>query len=320
MTDIATQPIAPVLLIAFNRPDLLQQVIEPLNAAQPSQLFLALDGPREGNKDDVVRIQACAELTQAAVSRWRNCRLTVLRRTTNLGMKRSSIEATTWFLNNVGSGVVLEDDCVVDPTFLAFSSELLVRYADDLRVMAICAQALLGAPPPPNGYSYRYARTFIPWGMATWKRSWDLLDPDLSGTNDFEIAQALKVTPCSTKPFIRFWRRLLQACREGRNPGWSFPWALTIWKHHGLCIVPSVNLVSNIGHGEGATMTHDSEHFLSRVPSREIEFPLRHPSEMSADCAFDRWSDRNIKGIGWSLEAKVFLKRLVSLLSLATSK
>jgi hypothetical protein len=304
-------PTAPILLIAFNRPDLLEQAIKPLDSVMPSQIFLALDGPREGRHDDVLNVQVCEDLVRAATRRWEGCELTVMRRSENLGMKRASVSATTWFLDRVGAGIIIEDDCVVDPSFVWFSSELLAKYADNAQVMAICGQTYVGAPSSQEDCSYRFARTFTTWAMATWKRSWDLLDADLVELNAASMRTVLRQAPCSTTPFVRFWSRVLNACRDGRNPGWSFPWAYTMWKNGGLCIIPSQNLVTNIGYDERATMTHDVTHRLNRVPIRALDFPLQHPSEVSADCAFDRWSDRNIKGIGWMLELKVLVKRVL---------
>ena len=42
----------PVLFLIFNRPDTTQQVFNEIRKAKPKELFVAADGPREGNPTD----------------------------------------------------------------------------------------------------------------------------------------------------------------------------------------------------------------------------------------------------------------------------
>ncbi len=50
----------------------------------------------------------------------------------------------TWAFEQVDRAIVLEDDCVPDPTFFPFCDEILERYVDDERVMHIAGQQLSG--------------------------------------------------------------------------------------------------------------------------------------------------------------------------------
>ena len=44
-----------------------------------------------------------------------------------------------------------------------------------------------------------------------------------------------------------------------------------------LSIVPSENLISNIGFGEEAIHRHDPQDIFSNMERYEIEFPINHP-------------------------------------------
>ena len=57
---------------------------------------------------------------------------------------------------------------------------------------------------------------------------------------------------------------------------------------HGLGAVPRVNLVSNIGFGEGGTHTRAEGHPLGALPTEEIRFPLQHPPWVARDAVADR--------------------------------
>ena len=49
-----------VLILFFNRPDMLYQVFEQVRKAKPSRLLLYQDGPR--NEHDMESIRACREI------------------------------------------------------------------------------------------------------------------------------------------------------------------------------------------------------------------------------------------------------------------
>ncbi len=42
----------PVLLLAFNRPEHTKKVLEVLRKVKPTQLYVAVDGPRLGRESD----------------------------------------------------------------------------------------------------------------------------------------------------------------------------------------------------------------------------------------------------------------------------
>lgn len=50
----------PVLILFFNRPNLLKAVFDQVRIARPSKLFLYQDGPR--NSQDMIMIKACREV------------------------------------------------------------------------------------------------------------------------------------------------------------------------------------------------------------------------------------------------------------------
>jgi hypothetical protein len=291
-----------VLLIAFTRPDLLERAVEPLREARLRRVFLALDGPRADHPEDHGLIEACERAVRDALEH--SAPIEVLRRGQNLGMKRACVGAIDWFFTQTDQGVIIEDDCVIDPTFLPFAAELLDRYRQDVRVMGICGTEFVGAPPPPLGASYSFVRNFGVWGWATWARAWQHNDSELQGVSDSQIERVVRQQPGSTVPFRKFWTRLIAACRDGKNPSWDFLWMFSAWRAGGVFIRPDGNLVSNIGHDERATQTASPDPRLSALATRPMVFPLRHPPEVVHDLAHDCWEDRHIKGIRWSLLVK----------------
>jgi len=75
---------------------------------------------------------------------------------------------------------------------------------------------------------------------------------------------------------------------ENRGPDtWDYQWFYTHLKNNGLTIVPSVNLVANIGFGKGATHTiKEDARFV--LPAASMAFPLRHPTSLIPLRSLDR--------------------------------
>ncbi|MBP1464246.1 hypothetical protein EYB53_000860 [Candidatus Chloroploca sp. M-50] len=54
----------PVVLIIFNRPELVQQVWQVLRAVRPSRLFIIADGPRLDHPEDAALCAACRAIVE----------------------------------------------------------------------------------------------------------------------------------------------------------------------------------------------------------------------------------------------------------------
>jgi hypothetical protein len=75
-----------------------------------------------------------------------------------------------------------------------------------------------------------------------------------------------------------------------------------------LSVIPSRNMISNIGFGSEATHTVNPNSVYSNSPRSEMGFPLTHPSEVRADDAHDQAveKDKFQTGVLNSVALKVF--------------
>ena len=53
-----------VLIVFFSRPETLKKVFEQVKKAKPAKLFLACDGARDGNKNDIENIEKCKAIVE----------------------------------------------------------------------------------------------------------------------------------------------------------------------------------------------------------------------------------------------------------------
>ena len=58
--------------------------------------------------------------------------------------------------------------------------------------------------------------------------------------------------------------------------------------------MPATNLISNIGFGAAATHTHNAESKHANLGVEPIALPLRHPTDLVADDAADRWTSEHV--------------------------
>lgn len=276
-------PSAPVLVLFFNRPGPLAKVLERVQAARPTRVYLACDGPRPNVDGEHVRVSATREL--ALSLKWHDPPATRFLRD-NAGCARAVSEAITWFFGQEPEGIILEDDCVPDPSFFRFATELLARYRDDDRVMSIDGTCF-DVRSRPNGSlregSYAFARSPHVWGWASWARAWKHYRLNIDEADIQAVPRAN--FPSGRTASVRGWTRKFRR-HAGPNPStWDYQWALAHFRHGGLVASPARNLVTNVRTDGGAHM--QGLDMWQERPLESMQFPLAHPAIVDADAELD---------------------------------
>ncbi len=155
--------VAPVLLIAFNRPDTTEQVFQKIREVKPLKLYVAIDGPRENKEGEAELIEKVKKIVREVD--W-ECDVKHLFREKNVGCKMGVYGAISWALENEDRIIVIEDDIIAVPSFFYFADELLERYKDDNRIAMISAN---NYTPLNDTSDYLFTKYGHIWGWATWK-------------------------------------------------------------------------------------------------------------------------------------------------------
>ncbi len=272
----------PLLMIAFNRPEKTQRVFEAVRAAAPRRLYVAADGPRPHVPSDPDR---CA-LTRTLLENvdW-PCEVQRLYQTSNLGCKRGVGSAIDWFLAHEESGIILEDDCLPSPDFFPLCAELLERYRESPEVMMIGGHNPLGLWEQSEA-SYVFTRTTPIWGWATWRRAWAQYDAAMARWDESEARAVVRSRMPATE--YRITSQRFDSVYEGRLDTWDFGWAFAILLNQGVSVMPTGNLVSNIGFDSEATHTRRPSLQEGAVRTYRLESPIRHPATTTPDDRFER--------------------------------
>ena len=276
-----------VLFLVFNRPDTTQRVFDAIRAARPPRLYVAADGPRVGRGGEAERCEAVRRIATAVD--W-PCELVTLMRSENLGCKLAVSSAITWFFEREPEGIVLEDDCLPDPSFFDFCDALLERYRHDERIMCISGDNFIAAQWQP-GHSYYFSRYAHIWGWASWARAWSHYRVDFGASSGERIEDVLLRTFPDSKTVRDHWYGLMVDVASGRIDTWDYQWTYALWRRQGLSCVPRSNLISNVGFGLGATHTISAESKLAALPVAALQAPLTHPTEVTRAAGADAWTE-----------------------------
>ncbi len=271
----------PVLLIIFKRPEHTRRALAAIRRVRPKTLLVAADGPRTGDEAAL-----CAQARAVIEGVDWDCTVLTSYAERNLGCGIRVHTALDWALSRFEDVIVLEDDCIAEPSFFDFCEELLERYRNDGRVMHISGNNFQSAHPDP-ACSYYYSKYTHAWGWATWRRAWMRFDWAMERWP--ELKQKGIVEEWCDDPYEqRYWTDIFDQMHRGAPDVWDYQWNFCCWAHNGLSILPAVNLVSNIGDGPDATHTKDPGPFLNR-PTSPIG-PLRHPPSVARNHAADAYT------------------------------
>jgi hypothetical protein len=277
-----TKITTPVAFLIFNRPDTTKKVFEEIRKAEPNRLFVIADGPRQNVEVD---IELC-ELTRKITGNidW-DCKVTRDYAVNNYGLRKRVVSGLTQMFESVDDAIILEDDCVPHQSFFPFCQELLKGYRDEEKIMMISGNNFFSESIDKK-YSYYFSSFNHIWGWATWKRAWCLYDDGMNDCIDLREGNFLK-NILHDDDSVKYFRTIFQEVYDGKINSWAYRWLYSMLRIDGLSIVPSKNLVTNIGFGTEATNTKSKSQRTTNITAEEIGFPLIHPPKIARDLEAD---------------------------------
>jgi hypothetical protein len=275
----------PILFLVFNRPDTTQKVFDRIKLLKPAFLFVAADGPRSFKPGEEELCKEVRSIIKEGID-W-ECDFQFLFRDENLGCGKSVSGAITWFFEQVEEGIILEDDTLPDLSFFPYCEELLVKYRNAPEVLMISGDNFR-LDKNNIGDSYAFSRYSNIWGWATWKRVWRLYDFNMKDWPKLSSKDFLKKTLRHDYE-IEYWTEKFDRTHKGLEDTWDWQLQYLCFKQNGVSIEPAVNLVKNLGFGEGATHTVMPTDFWIfgnlNVGSLLLE---QHPKKIMRDRAGDK--------------------------------
>lgn len=266
---------APVLFNIFNRPDLTGLSFEGIRQAKPPRLYIAADGPRPDREGEDALCRQARAITREVD--W-PCGVKTLFRKRNLGCKMACSSAISWFFQQEPEGIILEDDCVAHPDFFPYCAELLERYRDDPQVMLVSGSNFEFGKRRGEA-SYFFSVFPHIWGWASWASAWKHYDVNMADSERFihtRMPDILNHEGAYKVMARKFW-----LITNGYDDAWDYQLVYTVWKNSGLCVIPNVNMIRNIGFIEESA--HPAPPDIRMLRSVSGMGEIAHPASLVPD-------------------------------------
>jgi hypothetical protein len=271
----------PVALFIYKRPAHTEQVLEQIRNANPELLLVIADGPA----DETDR-EACQQTRELITESQYPFEVRSNFASTNLGLRERFDTGLEWVFNQTDEAIILEDDTLPQPSFFRFCEEMLEHYRGDNRVWDIGGSNHLGKWNRDE-YDYHFSYYGGIWGWATWRESWEEYDANMELWDLMAVRDRIRDVIADDTQY-EYVKKLYDETRNGGIETWDYQWGFARHRNNGLSVVPSVNLVENIGFDETATHTANEEHGLSVKETGKLSFPLNHPPFIAPDREYDR--------------------------------
>ena len=233
----------PVLIIAFDRPSKLKNLLHMCYESGIRDFYVAIDG---SFYDDIHRDKLFEKVIAEFESR-NSLILKVWNRRKNLGLALSVITAIDWFFSSETSGIILEDDLEIKKNSIDFFKNSLELFDTNKDVLLVSGNQFFADIEPQNGISV--CNYPLIWGWATWKDRWLGFRESLTRPLQPHVAKNLSA---KVKYFliISYFRALSTEINS-----WAILFATYTRFNNFLCICPNVNLVCNVGFDNSAVHT-----------------------------------------------------------------
>lgn len=280
----------PILFLVFNRPNLTNKVFKIISKNKPSRLYVAADGPRPKNKEDVENVNRVREIVKAVD--W-PCEVKTLFRKRNLGCKKAISDAIDWFFVHEEEGIIIEDDCLPNEDFFYFCQNLLNYHRDNNQVFMITGNNYQNGIKRGSS-SYYYSKYVHIWGWATWKRAWRYFDRNIKFWADWKNSADWN-NKFTSNIERKYWEKIFDRQYLNQIDTWDYSWSACLLKNNGLIATPNVNLVRNIGFGEASTHTNRTNFRYANTPLGRMH-TIIHPNIIKKDEEADKYNYENFFG------------------------
>lgn len=263
-----------VLVTAFRRPDLTAEVLKAVYEANPSVLYFSVDGPRVSRND-----AEAVEEVRRTVDRfdWK-CPVVRIFHATNIGAKAAVTHALDTLFSAEQAGIVIEDDCLPSHDFFAFADAALEKYRDNEKVGMIAGTNFLKRTPRLKADAL-FSEGHI-WGWATWADRWK------EYRSEERVYSQYKNAPTYYGLGWKYRRMLIEQAQASRLDAWDIPWLLYLAEEDMYSLIPTRNLVSNLGH-KPDTSTHTSGRSrFAGLKTYALDSNIRLPDEVRKDVLY----------------------------------
>lgn len=237
--------LAAIILFVYNRPEHSLATLQALSQnplADESILYVFADGPKD-NSDFAVKKNI--DETRRIVKSRKWCKKVIIEESEmNQGLANTIINGITKIIDQEEKVIILEDDLVTSPGFLKYMNQSLILYEYNEKVGCIHAWNYDLDLKGQKDETF-FLRGADCWGWATWKRAWDLFEPN--GEYLLEKIKSKKLEYAFNRNGTHSYVKMLEDQINGKNDSWAIRWHASLFLNNMFCLQPVRPIVKNIG-------------------------------------------------------------------------
>jgi hypothetical protein len=259
-------PLTPVLIIGFNRPRTLANLLDKVENLEPREVWISIDGPR--SPEDYSKVSETIRIVNGWSSQTRHS-TKIVAQVSNLGIYTHALDAMSEFFKTHEIGLILEDDIEFHPNFIKFVDQNQMALTSG-KYWSICGHnpiSDLASLTQEERIKFYPTHIHTIWGWAASKKSvLQFINLAQNSTSiNFESAISKAAKKITSDPFLRLgirrvWeRKMTRALKSDSGGGWDNYWLISAWASGLPSLMPNYSLSrENPLQIEGQTHDHES--------------------------------------------------------------
>lgn len=279
-------PVA-VLITTYNRPDCLRTLLQEVSKYN-IRIYLSVDYPKNQEDKNIFYNENLKIIEEYNKNIYK---LYIFKQ--NQGCFLGVTKAINWAFVFEEELIILEDDILINETFLKFMNEMLTKFKYDLNIGSISGANLV----PKNELEFsddpvRLSCYTASWGWGTWRDRWMDYIEDL---NYFPNLSTHFPDNYWNRLRFRTWKTLFNKVAQNDIDSWAYRWLYSNWRRKRLTLNANINLTTNVGFDERATHTKQNNQNRSIPIESSLGFDYENAKKPSKrDYGADEWASRNL--------------------------
>jgi len=239
----------PLVLIIYNRYKYTFELINTLKKFKLKKIYIISDGPKKNQKD----IMSVKKTRDLVAEKFKKINCIKIYSKKNLGLRKRIISGLNKVFDKEKQAIILEDDCIPTKEFFLFTKILLKKFKHNKKVASICGSNHLSSWGKKDVY-YLQSKYFNSWGWATWSDRWKQINFNpkylLNKNNDKKILNVL-----GSYRALLYWKYILKKLLHKKINSWAYTYNYYYFLKKKYHLIPTKNLIKNIGIGKNSTNT-----------------------------------------------------------------